>query len=167
MTTNANHELFDHFSNAYISFDPIGTDFATSWDNSYLGAIRWCYLALISNDLNRLQFSAELLPAGSVVGEEIAFSSWGSTGFPQPNAGETIFVGYQATEDGSTYYGYLQITGTASPNPPNNDDGTFRVDLYSYETTPNTPITIVPEASSACLIFAAAGMLTWKRRRQA
>ncbi|RYD30996.1 MAG: hypothetical protein EOP87_15560 [Verrucomicrobiaceae bacterium] len=154
-------DLFQAYGAGFFSFSPSGSAFTGTYDPSYAAGIRNCGLNLLNFNTTNFQWTSNLLGAGSVVGSSQSFSGNASTFQPYPADEQTVFAGYRLVNQGpgndETYYGYVQVTG----NPANG----FTIDSYSYESTPNTAITIVPEISSLLLGTVGVGALALRRRR--
>jgi hypothetical protein len=146
----------------FISFTPTGASWVDSYDTSYTGMIRNCGLNLLSNNSN-FQWTTGAIGHGTVVDDLQAYNASSSFFLAYPADGETVYVGYRLMNQGSganeTYYGFVQVTGSAGQN--------FEIDFYSYENSPNTGITVVPEPSTTLLWVAGAGLAFTRRRRRA
>ena len=147
--------------NSYFSFSPTGSSFTPSFDNSYTAGIRNCGFNLMNFSTTNFQWTSALLTPGTVVGSSQSFSSNFNVFTPYPAEGAKAYAGYRLTNQGpgndETHYGYVQVTG--------GPDDSFTVDYYSYESSPNTSITVVPEVSSFLLGAAGVGTLALRRRR--
>lgn len=145
----------------FISFNPTGASWVGGYDTTYMASIRNCYVSLLSNSPD-LQWTAGSISHGTVVDDQLTYHSeiW-SASFLHPAEGESAYAGYRLMNQGvggdETYYGYIQVTGGL--------EGHFTVDFYSYESSPNTGITVVPEPSTTLLWVAGAGLAFTRRRR--
>ena len=79
------------------------------------------------------------------------------TGAGQFEPGVKGFLGFSVQISGQTHYGYFDVTLT------NNGPGT--INGWAYESTPNTPIIVIPEPSTGLLALASLTLLTLRRRR--
>lgn len=158
-----NVDLFQPYGSGFFSFSAVGPSFTGTYDTSYTAGIRNCGLNLLNFSTSNFQWTSTLLGPGSVVGSSQSYSASPGTFLPYPADGQTVYAGYRLTNQGpgndETYYGYIQVTG----NP---GDG-FTVDTYTYESTANTAITVVPEVSSFLLGAMGVGSLALRRRRSA
>ncbi|RYD33467.1 MAG: hypothetical protein EOP85_20755 [Verrucomicrobiaceae bacterium] len=152
--------LFQAYGSGFFSFSPLGSAFTGTYDTSYTAGMRNCGLNLLNFNTTNFQWTSALLAAGSVVGSSQSYTA--SPGFlAYPADGQTVYAGYRVVNQGpsndETYYGYVQVTG--------NPGSEFTIDSYSYESSANTAITVVPEVSSFLLGTVGVGALALRRRR--
>jgi len=123
--------------------------------------------------VNRLAVGSMVGPASNFAqdpGYVAAFASrFSGTFYGQFSPPNTRgFIGFEFTAVDGLHYGYLELMTSQFVNAGNPGGQTFF--RASYETTPNTAITVVPEPGSlASLAFGAAmlGGLALKRRKSA
>lgn len=73
----------------------------------------------------------------------------------------SYIVGIRIVLSGATHYGFIELETTNPPGSPN--FRLYRPLSWGYETTPDTPITIIP-APAGALSLAALGLLARRRR---
>jgi hypothetical protein len=131
----------------------------------------------------------EFLPKGTEVGgtgNKFVFATGGynSTNVVKAGNHEVLYTGLRATSNGKDFYGWAAFSFNTSTEPGTNlVDFNSKILGYAFETSANTPISVgattgaaigsgsgtpVPEPASLLLMAAgAAGVLAWRKRRQA
>ncbi len=129
----------------------------------------------------------EFLPKGTEVGgtgNNFVFATGGYNSTNVVNAGnhEVLYTGLRATStNGKDFYGWAAFSFTTTTEPTTNlVDFNTKILGYAFESAANTPIAVgdtgtatsaaspVPEPASLLLMAAgAAGILAWRKRRNA